>query len=303
MKDVLIVGAGVAGLTASIYLQRAGLSATVLDRGTYGGQIAVTGDIENFPAFLRITGPELAENIYRQAQAQGAQIQYGEVLAAQLEGIEKKVVTGDGEICARAVILANGAKRRKLGVPGEEKFTGKGVSYCATCDGMFFRGKTVAICGGGNTALEDALYLSNVCERVLLIHRRDTFTAEKTLIKAVGERKNIETFLWKQITEIQGNHKVEAVLIADVKDGKSESLTAEGCFVAIGYEPDNQLYAGQITLDNRGYILAGEDCCTNLAGVYAAGDCRSKELRQIITAAADGAVAAWHASRYLNLQP
>ena len=296
--DVLIVGAGAAGLTASIYAQRAGLRCLVLDKGTYGGQIATTNEIENYPAIERITGPELAQSIYRQAAAQGADIRFEEVTLASLLGTVKRLETANARYEGRTVVLANGAKRRRHGVPGEEEFAGRGVSYCATCDGAFFRGKTVAVCGGGNTALEDALYLANLCERVLLIHRRKDFTAERPLVEAALSRANIERRMERLVTAIEGSLTVSALRVEPTgsqRGGPPETLPVAGLFVAIGYEADNGLFGEEITLDESGYYQAGENCRTNIPGVFAAGDCRKKEVRQIITAAADGAVAAWQA--------
>ena len=301
MTDIIIIGAGTAGLTAAIYAQRAGLSCLVLDKGSYGGQVAITNEIENYPAFVKITGPELAQNIYKQAISQGAEIRFEEVVRVELKGNMKKVNTSLSEYQAPAVILANGAKRRRLGVPGEEELAGAGVSYCATCDGMFFKGKTVAVCGGGNTALEDALFLSNLCEKVFLIHRRDKFTAEAPLINAVKSTKNIHVLFSKKVTAIEGDKKVSSVILSDVSGETKEKCPVAGVFIAIGYEPDNHLFAGQVSLDDHGYIIASEDCRTNLPGVFAAGDSRTKELRQIITAAADGAIAAWHAANEINI--
>lgn len=296
--DVLIVGAGVAGLTAAIYAKRAGLTALVFDKNGFGGQVAVTNEIENYPAIERILGFEFAQNLYRQAVDQGAQICPEEVTAASLQERVKCLTTSGGQYEGKAVILATGAKRRKLGLPGEAAFTGRGVSYCATCDGAFFRGKKAAVVGGGNVALEDALFLSNLCEEVTLIHRRDRFTGEQPLIRAVLERQNIRILFQSRVSGIHGTQRLEGITVRTA--GREERIALSGLFIAIGYEPDNGVFSGEVRLDEKGYLVAGEDCRTNVPGVFAAGDCRTKELRQIVTAAADGAVAAFHAANEIN---
>lgn len=299
MVDILIIGAGAAGLTAAIYAKRAGHTAVVLDRGTYGGQAAITNEIENYPAVEKITGVEFAMRLYRQALDQGADVRFEEVTRAALTKTVKQISTDAAEYQARTVILANGAKRRLLGVPGEETYTGHGVSYCATCDGAFFRGKRVAVVGGGSVALEDALYLSNLCEHVTVIHRRDRFTAETPLIRATEGRANLTVRFGATVERIEGEGG--AVTSAVLRTGEAtETLPLSAVFIAVGYEPDNGLFAGELALDPQGYIRAGEDCRTSLEGVFAAGDCRTKELRQIITAAADGAVAAFQAGKMLD---
>lgn len=298
--DVIIIGAGVAGLTAAIYAQRAGLRSVVLDKGTYGGQAAITNEIENYPGIPLVTGVEFATAVYQQATSQGADVRFEEVTETSLEGPVKTVRTTSETYEGKAVILANGAKRRKLGAPGEEEFTGRGVSYCATCDGAFFRGKEVAVVGGGNTAMEDALFLSNLCAKVTLIHRRDSFTAELPLVRAIRSKENVEILYSSAVGRIDGEKTVSTILVKNRGDGAERTIPVSALFIAIGYEPDNGLFAGQVELDQRGYISAGEDCRTSCPGVYAAGDCRTKELRQIVTAAADGAIAAFGAGNQIN---
>lgn len=298
--DVIIIGAGVAGLTAAIYAQRAGLRSVVLDKGTYGGQAAITNEIENYPGIPLVTGVEFATAVYQQATSQGADVRFEEVTETSLEGPVKTVRTTSETYEGKAVILANGAKRRKLGAPGEEEFTGRGVSYCATCDGAFFRGKEVAVVGGGNTAMEDALFLSNLCAKVTLIHRRDSFTAELPLVRAIRSKENVEILYSSAVGRIDGEKTVSTILVKNRGDGAERTIPVSALFIAIGYEPDNGLFAGQVELDQRGYIRAGEDCRTSCPGVYAAGDCRTKELRQIVTAAADGAIAAFGAGNQIN---
>ena len=303
--DILIIGAGPAGMTAAIYGQRAGYRTLILEEAVLGGQIANTPEVENYPAVGRISGVELGMNLYNQVLEQGAQVEFDGVVSAQLAGPLKTLTTQSGKVyTARAVIIANGAKRRKLGIPGEEAYAGRGVSYCATCDGGFFKGKSTVVVGGGNTALEDALYLANLCTQVHLIHRRDTFRGGKVLVDAVLARENIQVHYDTVPVEVVSadGQKVSGLAVRNVKTGAQELLEAQGVFVAVGLAPDNQLFAGQIELDPAGYIAAGEDCKTNLEGVFAAGDTRTKTVRQIVTAAGDGAVAAAEAGNYLMRQ-
>lgn len=299
MIDILIIGAGCAGLTAALYGNRAGHSTLVLERLFHGGQISVTHEVENYPAVGKISGPDLANRIFEQAAAQGAEIRYEDVTEAQLDGPIKRIVAGQENYEARTVIIANGVQRRRLQCPGEDALLGRGVSYCATCDGAFFKGKDVAVVGGGNTALEDALFLSQLCRRVYLIHRRDSFRGERVLVQAVAARANIVSLFHRCVDSIAGSVGVEAIHLLDTADNKREVLPVNGVFIAIGMQPDNELFAAA-GLDAEGYIEADESCMTRLPGVYAAGDTRTKWLRQIITAAADGAVAASRAVRYLE---
>lgn len=301
--DAIIIGAGPAGLTAAIYLQRAGHSAIVLEALAYGGQMANTPEVENYPAVGKISGFELSTNLYNQAVAQGARVAFDGVSGVDFSGNQKRVMTVGGKTYeAGAVIIANGARRRKLEIPGEEAYSGRGVSYCATCDGGFFKNKVTVVVGGGNTAVEDALYLSNLCARVHLVHRRDSFRAGKVLTDALTARENIEIHYDTIPVEIASNeagNAVGAVRLRNVKTGAEETLPADGVFVAVGLVPDNALFS-EIALDGTGYIVAGEDTKTNLPGVFAAGDTRTKAVRQIVTAAGDGAVAATAAGAYLD---
>lgn len=299
MTDLLIVGGGCAGLTAAIYGIRAGLSVTVLEGGFAGGQIAVTNEIENYPGYVKISGPDLAMKIYDQAQALGADIRLEEAVSASLSPEVKTIRTAEGDYEGKAVIIANGVKRRTLGCPGEQELTGKGVSYCATCDGAFFKGKDAAVIGGGNTALEDALFLSNLCETVHLIHRRNAFRGEKHLADAVKSRRNILFHGETVVKEILGEKAVTAVIQRNTVSGEEAILPVAAVFVAIGLIPDNQIFP-ELSLDPDGYVAAGEDCKTNIDGVFAAGDTRAKTLRQILTAASDGATAAVQAANYVN---
>ena len=298
--DVLILGGGPAGLAAALYAKRAGVSVLVLERSIYGGQVTNTPTVENYPGILNISGVDLAMALYEQVTGLGIEVRLEEPVSYQLDAPAKAVATARGRYEAKAVIVANGVKRRTLGCPGEERLAGRGVSYCATCDGAFFQGAEVAIVGGGNTALEDALFLSNNCAAVHLIHRRDQFRGSSILAEAVKKRQNIHLHLNSVVEEITGEEKVAGARLRDVTTGEETRLELSGVFVAVGLAPDNAAFAGQLALDGAGYIQAGEDCRTNLAGVFAAGDTRTKEVRQIITAAADGAVAALGAANYVN---
>jgi thioredoxin-disulfide reductase len=312
MKDVIIIGAGTAGLTAAIYALRAGKSVLVLEQGNYGGQIINTPKVENYPGIEQISGYEFAAGLYRQAEKLGMEYRSEKVTdirledgaeareelsSASLETGNKIVETTEQSYRARAVILATGAKNRPLGIEKEAEYTGRGISYCATCDGMFFRGKKVAVVGGGNTALEDAAFLSNYCEKVYLIHRRETFRGEEKLVKELRKKENVEFFLNKTVQELEGGATLQAVVLRDKISGEESRLEISGLFVAIGQMPENGVFARLVDLDENGYILAGEDCRTNVEGIFAAGDCRKKTVRQLTTAAADGAVAALAAAQ------
>lgn len=299
MVDVIILGAGTAGLSAAIYGVRAGLSVLVLENSVYGGQIINSLDVDNYPGFLSISGFDFAQKLYEQATTLGAQVQNGEITALNLTDNPKRVETTAGIFEAKTVILATGASHRKLGCPGEERLSGRGVSYCATCDGAFFRGKDVCVVGGGNTALEDALFLSNVCRSVGIIHRRDTFRADQAAVDAVKQRGNIEFLYSQTVSEICGEDRVEHLLLQQ-QDGSTILRRTDGIFIAVGMIPNSTLFAEQVAIDREGYVIAGENCRTNLPGVFAAGDLRQKELRQLVTAAADGAVAAVQAAKFLQ---
>lgn len=301
MYDMIILGAGTAGLSAAIYGVRSGLSVLVIEKNYHGGQIVNTPDVENYPGIMKISGYEFVENLYRQVTALGVKIVYEQIKGMDLRPAVKTVVTSEHNYQAKTVIIANGAAHRHLKCPGEDKLIGKGVSYCATCDGAFYRDQDVCIVGGGNTALEDALYLANNCRRVYLVHRSDAFRANKVTIDAVKSRPNIEIIYNSTVEEILGNETVTGVVLKDNRSYAKHELAVNGVFVAIGLEPENQMFAGMIRLDANGYIVAGEDCKTNLAGVYVAGDTRTKKVRQLVTAAADGAVAATEAAQYCTV--
>lgn len=300
MFDLIIVGAGTAGLSAAIYGVRAGKSILVLEGAAYGGQIINTPEIENYPGIKKISGFEFATNLYNQAKELGAEIRFEKVLSVQEKNGHKIVVTKDKEYEAKAVILATGAKNRNLGIEKEQELVGKGVSYCATCDGMFYRGKVVAVNGGGNTAVEDATFLSEYVEKVYVIHRRDSFRADKAEVDRLVARKNVELVLNSTIKALESDASgLTGILVVD-KDGKERRIQVDGLFVAIGQAPDNEAFRNEVDLDSKGYISAGEDCSTKTEGIFTAGDCRTKAVRQLATAASDGAVAALAAVNYIN---
>ncbi|MDY6329237.1 MAG: thioredoxin-disulfide reductase [Lachnospiraceae bacterium] len=290
--DIIIIGAGTAGLSSAIYGKRAGKNVLVLEGKSYGGQIIVSPEVENYPGIKHTSGFEFATRLYEQAKSLDTEILMEEVVNIEADGNYKKVITRGNEFISKAVIIASGVGKRKLHVENEDRFTGAGVSYCATCDGMFYKGMDVLVAGGGNTALEDAKYLSEICKTVYIVHRRDTFRAEASLIKEVEAKDNIKTLLNHNVISLSGDDVLESVKIADTVNGKESDIEVQGLFVAIGQEPQRDIYENVVKTDENGYIVAGEDCRTNVEGIYAAGDCRTKEVRQLITAAADGAVAA-----------
>ena len=298
MIDVAIIGAGTAGLTAAIYARRAGSSVTVFEGEAPGGQIINTPEIDNFPGLPGISGYEYANKLYEQAQALGAEFVFDKVKKVSGSFEEGFSILGEyGATCeAKTLIIASGVKRREMGLAGEQEFTGRGISYCATCDGAFFKGKTVAVFGGGNTAVEDAIYLTGICEKVYIIHRRNQFRADAALVDELLSHDNVETKLCFTVSGLRGEDKITAVELTNI-DGSKEELTTDALFVAIGLIPENSVFQDIVEHDEAGYVVAGEDCITSAEGVFAAGDCRTKDVRQLVTAAADGAVAAVAASK------
>lgn len=301
MKDIMIIGSGPAGLSAAIYAKRAGLDAAVLEKAPMsGGQVLTTYEVDNYPGLPGIGGFELGMKFREHADRM--QVEFIEEEVEQIEdaGDYKKVITTQGEHEARTVLLATGAVHAKLGIPGEDELAGMGVSYCATCDGAFFRKKTTAVIGGGDVAVEDAIFLSRMCEKVYLIHRRDELRAAKSLQKELFELPNVEV-LWNSLPEaILGGEQVEGLRITERETGKTQELNVSGVFVAVGILPNTDYCSGLVEMDEKGYVLAGEDCCTSRKGIYAAGDIRKKPLRQILTAAADGANAITSIQGYLT---
>ncbi len=297
--DLIIVGSGPAGLAAAIYAERARLETLVIEKGMVsGGQVLTTYEVDNYPGLPGVGGYDLGTKFREHADNLGAQFAEDEVLRIEGEGEQKRVVCAHETYEARAVILATGASHRKLGVPGEEELGGMGVSYCATCDGAFFRKKVTAVVGGGDVALEDAVFLSRMCQKVYLIHRRNELRGAKSLQEQVFAQENIE-ILWDTVVEeIQGAEKVEALKIKNVKTQEEGRLEVNGVFIAVGITPASDSFEGLVEMDH-GYIKAGEDCRTSCPGIFAAGDVRTKPLRQIVTAAADGANAVTSVERYL----
>ncbi|MBR7020552.1 MAG: thioredoxin-disulfide reductase [Lachnospiraceae bacterium] len=300
MYDLVIIGSGPAGMAAAIYAARAELSFVVLEKGVSGGQVLNTSDVDNYPGLPGISGFDLAEKLEEHAKHCGAEIRMAEVTEFEkIEGGFRIQIDSDDPVETRTILIATGAQPRKLGCPGEEEFAGMGVSYCATCDGAFFRGREVVVIGGGNTAVEDAIYLARGCKKVTIVHRRDTFRASKTLVTALKKTPNIEIAYDSVVDEICGEDAVTGVALRNVKTGETCTVPADGVFVAVGTNPVNLGWQDSIPCDASGYFIAGEDCATQVPGIYAAGDVRTKDLRQIVTAAADGANAVYHIDQYL----
>lgn len=298
MHDVIIAGAGPAGLCSAIYAARAGLKTLVFEKQFSGGQAAISPEIDNYPGFERVSGFELSAAMDKHARGLGAEIVNEDILEVSVGEGNRYVRTDKGSYPVKSIILAMGARRRELGLEGEKRLAGRGVSYCATCDGGFFRGRDVCIVGGGNTALEDAIYLANICDTVYLIHRRDEFRGFAGLAEAVRKNGKIRLVLDSVVSEINGAERVESVTVKNVKDGAQSEINVSACFIAVGMIPNTELVQGKIPLDEAGYALAGEDTKTGVPGVFAAGDLRKKPMYQIVTACADGAVAAREAGFY-----
>lgn len=298
--DMLIIGGGPAGYTAALYAARAGLSVVVLEKLSAGGQMALTEMIDNYPGFEDgIDGFQLGETMQRQAERFGAETVLAEVLSVKLYGDVKSLETSEGTYYGRTVVIATGAKAKPLGLSGEDRLVGKGVHYCAACDGMRYRGKTVAVVGGGNSAVADALTLSRVAEKVILIHRRDSLRATKVYHKALEDAQNVE-IQWNSVaTEFLAEDKLTGITLQDLNSGEKQILDVDGVFISIGRKPATDLFEGQLDLDEDGYIKAGADTQTGIPGVFAVGDVRTTLLRQVVTAVADGAVAAHQAEAYL----
>lgn len=297
--DIIILGSGPAGLSAAIYAQRARLHTLLIEeKPLSGGQILDTYEVDNYPGLPGITGFEMGQKFRAHADQLGAEVVNAQVLSVKLDGEKKIVTTQKGAYEAKTLIIATGAKHRRLGIPGEDALVGMGVSYCATCDGAFFKGKTVAVVGGGDVALEDALFLARGCEKVYLVHRRDEFRGARILQEKVKETENIEPVLDSVVTEIKGEGQVSSILLSN-KSGDSRELKVQGVFIAVGIEPNSSAVKDLVAQDAGGYIVAGEDTKTSVEGIFAAGDVRTKQLRQVLTAAADGANAVTSAEKYI----
>ena len=301
--DTVIIGGGPAGYSAALYCTRAGLSTVIVEKMTPGGQMATTTQIDNYPGFEEgIDGFELGDKMRKGAERFGAKTHYAEVTGVSLEENPKKIATTNGDLYAKTVVIATGAAPRELGIADEQRFRGKGVGYCATCDGMFFRGKTVAVNGGGNTAVEDALFLSKLCEKVYLIHRRDTLRASRAEAQALEKAPNVE-FLWnKVVTGLEGADKLEKIVLQDTVTKDTTTLDAQGLFVAIGRVPSTELFKDVLKTDAFGYIEADETTRTSIPGVFAVGDVRTKPLRQVVTAVGDGAVSSKYIEEYITME-
>lgn len=297
--DIITVGGGPAGLTAAIYARRAGKSVLVIEKAAFGGQITFSPRVENIPGFESVTGNEFADALVSQALGQGVEIEVGEVTDIK-DGTPKTVLTDSGEFYAHAVIIATGARHRRLGLVGEEELIGQGISFCAVCDGAFFAGKKVAVIGGGNSALQEALQLSQIASEVIIVQNLDFLTGEKMLSDALMQKDNVKILLSKTVSRVIGDGALEGIEVRDEKSGATERIDVEGMFVAIGLVPQNEPFADIITLDSRGYADYGEDCTAERDGIFVAGDCRRKNVRQVTTAASDGAVAALAAAAYVE---
>lgn len=299
MYDAIVVGGGFAGMTAAIYLKRALRKVLVLEKDNFGGQINTSPRVENYPGFVSITGMELAEKMYEQLEAFKVENDYAEVVKIEKSKGVFVLTAADGEeYRARSVIIACGAAARKLGVEGESELIGKGVSFCASCDGAFFKGKTVVVVGGGNVALGDALYLSNLCKRVIVVHRSDSFKGAKRLEKQLRERENVEFVLNAQLAKVEGQESVHAVVIS--RDGKTERVRCSGVFICVGHVPEAGFLEDMVERGARGHIITKDEVETKTPGLFVAGDVRQKDLRQLTTAVSDGSLAATRANEYLD---
>ena len=300
MYDIIVIGAGPAGLTAALYARRANKSVLILEKSTFGGQVTFSPAIENYPGYINMSGNEFADKLIEQVIAQGADIEMEKVLSVKDNGNTKTVITDAGEHEAKAVIIATGVKHRQTGIAGENELVGNGISYCAVCDGAFFKGKTVAVLGGGNSALQEAVLLSDLCKKVYILQNLDFLTGEQKLVEKVNNAENIEIKLGTVIDSFIGDKELKGLNLKTVSTGEIYSLDLDGLFVAIGLVPDNDRFGDVACLDEYGYFDSDESCVTKTDGIYIAGDCRSKKIRQITTATADGAVAALAACRYID---
>ncbi len=299
MYDLIVIGGGPAGLTAALYARRANKTVLVIEKGSFGGQITYSPKVENIPGFTEITGNEFGEKMVEQVLAQEAEVECAEVLEVK-DGVYKTVVTDSGEFTAKSLVIATGAKHRLLGLPGEEKYIGEGISFCAVCDGAFYEGKEVAVIGGGNSALQEAILLADLAKKVTVVQNLDFLTGEQKLQDKLATKPNVEVILGTVVDGFIGGDALEGIRIRKEADGTVSDLMADGVFVAIGLVPQNEVFGSLVPLDPRGYIQCGEDCVTGTPSVFAAGDCRTKTIRQVTTAVADGAVAALAACAYAD---
>lgn len=300
MYDIVIVGAGPAGLTAALYARRMGKTVLVLEKSTFGGQITFSPKVENYPGTMQMSGNEFADRLVEQVLAQGADIEMETVTAVEDRGTVKLVITEEGSHECRSVIIAAGVRHRQLGLPRENEFVGAGISYCAVCDGAFYKGQHVAVIGGGNSALQEAILLAETCSKVIIVQNLPFLTGEQSLQDVLATRKNIEVILGTVVTGLTGESELTGLELRKEESGETSTLSVDGMFVAIGLEPVNEAFRDVAALDERGYFDTDEACVTKTPGVFVAGDCRRKGVRQITTAIADGATAALAACRYLD---
>ncbi|MEG2525873.1 MAG: FAD-dependent oxidoreductase [Oscillospiraceae bacterium] len=298
--DIIVIGAGCAGMTAALYARRAGKTVLLLEGQTFGGQIAFSPKVENYPAVPTISGEALSNALFEQATGQGAQAELETVTEIIIDGDEKTIVTDYGRHTCRALIIATGMKHRHLGLAREDELIGSGISYCAVCDGVFFRDKDVAVFGGGDTALQDALFLAEYCKSVTIIHRRNEFRGEKWLVDSLKKRAKVRFMLENIVTELSGEAKLSSLTLTNTVNGEKTLLPVDGLFVAIGQLPQTELVKNIVKIDDAGFVIADESCHTSTAGVFVAGDCRTKHIRQLTTAASDGAVAALAACEFID---
>lgn len=298
--DTIIIGAGPAGLTAALYSARAELKTLLIDKQGPGGQAATTHLVENYPGVISVSGPDLATNMFSQVMELGVELVVEDIQNLSLTGEVKEIITDGGEYKGKTVIIATGVESRKLGVSGETEFRGRGVSYCATCDGAFFKGKRVAVIGGGDSAVEEANFLTRFVEKLYIVHRRSELRATKIVQNRAFKNPKIEFVLDSVVTDIKGENKVQSIVVENIKTKESHSIDVDGLFIYIGSNPNTKFLHGQVNLDEYGFIITNEDMETNVEGVFAAGDIRVKTLRQIVTACADGAIASFKAEKYIE---
>ena len=302
MYDIVIIGGGPAGMTAALYARRNGKSALVIEKGGFGGQITYSPRVQNFPGMFSMSGNEFADRMLEQIMAQGADVEVATAVEIRSENTKKTVLTEEGGLYeARAVILAAGVKHRMLGLPGETELVGNGISFCAVCDGEYYRGQTVAVAGGGNSALQEATLLADLCKEVILVQDLDSFTGEKKLTEALLDRPNVRAVTGTLIESINApGGSIHSLTLRKKATGETSELLCDGLFVAVGLIPENETFKNVVPLDSHGYAASGEDCETGTPGIFVAGDCRAKQVRQLTTAVADGAVAALAACRYID---
>ena len=300
MYDIIIVGAGPAGMTAAIYSCIARKKVLLLEKSVYGGQIVTADKVKNYPGFEEISGYEYATKLYNQVKSFNPDIKFEEVIEIKNNNEFKEVITNKNSYKTKSIIIATGSKNRKLGLNNEDKLIGRGISYCSTCDGVFYKEKVVAITGGGNNAIDDALYLSDIASKVYVIYRQKDFRIDSINLDKLKEKNNVEFILDSNITDITGEEKLESITIKNNETNEEKILNIDGLFIAIGHIPVSSMCKNLVNTDSKGYIIANEDCTTNIDGIFAAGDVRIKEVRQLTTACSDGTVAALNAFKYLN---